>query len=98
MWARVSRYQFPATDVDRAVDELNRGLESFLSQPGLSRADVLVNRRSGAGVTITVWESEDAMKRSEDEADRLRRNVALEVTGWIEDVSEYELIRSESSK
>jgi len=97
MWARVSTYQFPPTDVEKTVDQFNEALDTFLGQPGLKRAEVFVNRRSGAGITITIWESEDAMKASEDDADRLRRHVTLELVGWIESVKEYELVRSEPS-
>jgi hypothetical protein len=35
------------------------------------------------------------MKASEDTADHLRSEVALELLGWVERVDEYELIRTE---
>jgi hypothetical protein len=44
-------------------------------------------------MTITLWESEDAMRASEDEADRLRQDIALELIGWVQSVDEYELVR-----
>ena len=95
MWARVSRYQFPATRVEEVVDHFNQAVDSFSTQPGLRRADVLVNGKSGAGITITVWESEDAMRRSEEDADRWRSGIALELAGWIQGIEEYELVRTE---
>jgi heme-degrading monooxygenase HmoA len=94
MWARVTTYQFPPDEVDHAVVQFNLAMDSFASQPGLERADVLVNRKNGAGITITVWNSREAMKASEDEADRLRSEIALEFAGWIQAVEEYELARS----
>ncbi len=93
MWARVSRYQFPAAEIDRVVEALNAAMASFSAQPGLERADVLVSRKSGAGITITVWESVEAMKASEEEANRLREDVALELIGWVQSVEEYEVVR-----
>jgi heme-degrading monooxygenase HmoA len=96
MWARVSTFQFPPDDLDRAIQQFDAAVDAFAGQPGLVRADVLVNRRTGAGITISVWESHEAMKGSEDEADRLRADIALELVGWIQAVEEYELVRSEA--
>jgi heme-degrading monooxygenase HmoA len=95
MWARVSRYQFPATRAGEIVEHFNRAVDAFSEQPGLRRADVLVNRKSGAGITITVWESEESMRASEDDADRWRSGIALELAGWVQAIEEYELARSE---
>jgi heme-degrading monooxygenase HmoA len=95
MWARVSRYQFPAVDVDRVIDYMNASADAFSTQPGLKRLDVYVSRKSGAGISITVWENLDAMKASEEEADRVREDIALELIGWVQSVEEYELVRSD---
>jgi quinol monooxygenase YgiN len=97
MWARVTTFIFPGDDVEEAVAQLDRAVDSFLGQPGLRRIDVLVNPRSGAALTVSLWDSEEAMKASEDEADYLRRDIALEVLGWVRDVSEYELVRTAGS-
>jgi heme-degrading monooxygenase HmoA len=96
MWARVSRYQFPAAEVDRVIDYMNTSAAAFSAQPGLKRLDVLVSRKSGAGISISVWESLEAMKASEEEADRLREDIALELIGWVQGVEEYELVRSDN--
>mgnify|MGYP003292413693 CR=1 FL=1 len=95
MWARVSRYQFPAAEVERVIEQFDAAVGAISSQPGLKRVDVLVSRKSGAGITISVWESAEAMKASEDEADRLRQEIAVELIGWIQSVEEYELVRSD---
>jgi heme-degrading monooxygenase HmoA len=84
----------PLEDPEKAVAQLNGAVDAFAGQPGLERVDVLLNRRSGAAMTITVWESEEAMRRSDDDADRLRGHLTLEALGWIDRVSEYELVRS----
>ena len=95
MWARVSRYQFPAAEVDRVIDYINASADAFSSQPGLKRLDVYVSRKSGAGMSVTVWENRDAMQASEEEADRVREDITLELTGWVQTVEEYELVRSD---
>ena len=93
MWARVTTYQVPVAEVEQLIEQFNAGADTISAQPGLQRVEVLVSRKSGAGMTITVWENEDAMRASEDEADRLRQDIALELIGWIQRVDEYELVR-----
>jgi heme-degrading monooxygenase HmoA len=96
MWARITTFQFPADEVETAIGQLNAAVDAFSGQPGIERFDVFVNRRTGAGITITFWKDREALKASEDEADRLRGEIALEVAGWIQSVEEYELVRSET--
>jgi heme-degrading monooxygenase HmoA len=96
MWARVSRYQFPAAEVEKVIEQFGGGADAISSQSGLKRVDVFVSRKSGAGMTISVWENAEAMKASEDEADRLRQEIALELIGWVQSVEEYELVRSDA--
>jgi hypothetical protein len=56
-------------------------------QPSQDRSGViaLVDRDSGKSITITLWESEDALRASEERADTLRRDIATagdeEITG-----------------
>jgi heme-degrading monooxygenase HmoA len=96
MWARVSRYQFPAAEVERVIEHFGAGAEEIEKQPGLKRVDVFVSRKSGAGMTISVWESLEAMKASDEKAEQLREAIALELIGWIQSVDEYELVRTDA--
>ena len=94
MWARISRYQFPPDESDHAVERFELAVDAISAQPGLERADIFVNRASGAGITVTVWESRDALKASAEAADRLRDEIALDLSGWIQGIEEYELVLS----
>jgi hypothetical protein len=94
MRVRVTRFQFPAADVEKAVQQLNGALDG-LSKQGLERVDILVNPKTGGAVTVAVWETEDAMRASEEEAEQIRSELALELTGWIQDVEQYDVVRSE---
>jgi heme-degrading monooxygenase HmoA len=96
MWARVTRYQFPAAEVEKVIDQFNAAADAISAESGLKRVDVLVSRNSGAGISISVWESVEAMKASEDAADRLRQELALELIGWVQSVDEYELVKSDA--
>jgi heme-degrading monooxygenase HmoA len=95
MWARVTRYQFPVAEVEKLIDQFNAAADAIATESGLKRVDVLVSRKSGAGISITLWESVEAMRASEDAADRLRQEIALELIGWVQSVEEYELVKSD---
>jgi hypothetical protein len=94
MWARVSSYQFPSNDVDAAVERFNEALGE-LDEPGLKRAELLVDRSSGKALTITVWENEETLQASVAAADRLRSGAADAAGGSIVDVLHYEIVSAD---
>lgn len=96
MWARVTTFMIPAAAVDHAIEEIDKAIAAFRGKPGLVRIDLYANRRSGATITISLWETEEAMRASDDDAEHWRQDITLEVIGWIQQVTEYELIRSEA--
>jgi heme-degrading monooxygenase HmoA len=95
MWARISTFVFPPDDLEHAERELNRGADLFRDEAGLVRMEVFLNRKTGAAVSVSVWETEAAMKASDEHADEVRREIAVEVMAWVKEVHEYELIRTE---
>jgi heme-degrading monooxygenase HmoA len=92
MWARVSTYQFPSNAIDDAVTRFNEALGN-LQEPGLERAELLVDRTNGKGMTITVWESENALTESAQAADQLRSGAADAAGVSIVSVDHYEVVR-----
>jgi heme-degrading monooxygenase HmoA len=95
VWARVSTFALPVEDMENVVEQFHEVVDAFLGQPGLKGVDVFVNRKNARAFTVTLWESEGAMKASEEAAEHLRSQVALDLHGWIDSVHEYELIRTE---
>jgi heme-degrading monooxygenase HmoA len=95
MWARVSTYQFPPGEVDEAITRFSDALGD-LQEPGLERAELLVDRESGKGMTITVWESETALQESVQAADRLRSGAADAAGVSILGVEHYEIVRRDA--
>ncbi len=89
MWARVSSYEMGS---DAKLEEGVRGFEGTLDTmrqtEGVQQVYLLVDRTSGKALTVTLWESEDAMRASEETADRLRREVAGDT---LRDVARYEV-------
>lgn len=92
MWARVSTYQLP-DDIDTGIQRFNEALGD-LKEPGLERAELLVDRSSGKAMTITVWDSEESIKASIEAANKLRSDAADAAGVSILDVSHYEVVRA----
>lgn len=88
MFARVSTYT-------GETDELVRGFESArddLAQiDGFAQAYFCVDRSSGKGLTITLWETEQALQASAEQADRLRARATEPSGATIDSVQHYEV-------
>jgi heme-degrading monooxygenase HmoA len=89
MHARVSTYQ--ADDSDRLIE----GFESVSSEleriDGFSHAYFMVDRGSGKAVSVTIWESEDALRASSKKADELREKGTEPSGASIVSVDNYEI-------
>src|SRR5215211_9219535 len=58
---------------------------------GYKGAYAFMDRQSGKAITITMWESEEAMQRTEEAVRSLRKEVAEGLSGNIVDVEHYEV-------
>jgi heme-degrading monooxygenase HmoA len=77
MWARVSRLQGEPGRVDENVQiMMDRALPAARRLPGFKGVLGLADRASGKSLAVTFWESEEAMRASEAEADRIREDSA----------------------
>jgi len=68
MYARVATFQGDPTEVDQAVSRVRGEVESGTPPPGLegARMLMLVDRATGKGIGITLFESEEAMRRGDE--------------------------------
>lgn len=63
---------------------------------GLQLAPInLVDRSSGKTLTITLWETEEAMRNGEEAANRIRTDKAAASGGKIVSVEHYEVAAAE---
>lgn len=91
MFARVSTiYGMP----DRARDAVGTTVpEEIRGLPGFKGAYALVDRNSGKAVLITLWETEEAMRASQEVANRLRGDIARDAGATTQPIVEtYEVI------
>jgi hypothetical protein len=68
VYARVATFQGDPASVDKAISQVRGEVESGNVPPGLEGAKMLmlVNRESGKGIGVTLFESEEAMRRGDD--------------------------------
>jgi len=66
--ARVATFQGDPANADEAINRVRSDVESGSPPPGLENAKMLmlINRETRQGVGITLFESEDAMRRGDE--------------------------------
>ena len=67
MYARVATFESDPSKVDDAIAMVRSQVDSGETPPGLEGAKMLmlVNRETGKGVGVTLFESEEAMRRGD---------------------------------
>ena len=88
MFARVSTY---SGDADRLLEGFSAVSEPLEAIDGFSHAYFMVDRENGKGISITIWDSEEALLASVAKADELRRRGAEAGGAQIESVQHYEI-------
>jgi heme-degrading monooxygenase HmoA len=89
MFARVSTYR--ADDADRLLEGFRSVTDELERIDGFSHALFLVDRAGAKGMTITLWDSEEALASSASKADELRKRGTEIGGGSIESVEHYEV-------
>ena len=91
MYARASTLQGSPERAEEAVQGYENALAAFRGIDGNRGAFLLIDRSSGRGIGVTLWESEEAMQASRAQADQLRQQAASSVGASVESVAEYEV-------
>jgi heme-degrading monooxygenase HmoA len=96
VFARVSRFEgFSAGQVDEAVRVAREQFIPAAQQSGgFEGMYVLADRESGTALSITLWESREAMQASEEQADSSRQDAARSGGGSVVGVERYEVLLS----
>ncbi len=82
MHARVTTTQAAPESADESLKVVREQVLPQARQiPGFAGVLSLVDRETGKGITVTLWESEAALRTSEEAADRLRGQAVSAVEG-----------------
>ena len=94
MVARIGTWQGSPDELARWIVRAREQVKPSVQQgPGLKAAYWLVDRVGGQGLIVTIWESEAAMRESEQS--RARRQAATSATtGATVTTSRYEVVDS----
>ena len=77
MHARVTTLQMDASALDRVTAQLeSEDIPTFKDLDGFKGMTVLGDRQSGKAIAVTFWESEDAMRESEEAVKGARQRAA----------------------
>jgi heme-degrading monooxygenase HmoA len=72
MHARVSTITGTPDQADAGISNFRENVVPFTREDGGKGSLFLVDRQTGKAMAITLWESEEAMKASEEKANQLR--------------------------
>jgi heme-degrading monooxygenase HmoA len=88
MHARVSTY---TGEAEALVEGFRTATEPLEAIDGFSHAYFLVDRSNNKAISITIWESKEALSTSAAKADELRRSATEGAGGAIDTVEHYEI-------
>jgi heme-degrading monooxygenase HmoA len=93
MHARVTRLEGSPDRVDTGIKMINEQIIPEAKKiSGFAGGYWCIDRSTGKGVSLTLWESEEAMKASEDRAAQMRKDAADEMGAADMMVERYEVV------
>ena len=96
MYARVTTFEGPAAGIDEGARQAREQiLPAARQMAGFKGMYLLADRSSGKALAVTLWESEDAIRASEEAANRLRQQSAAGMGEEIRAVDRYEVVLAE---
>lgn len=93
MYARMTTIHSPRERMDAGLDKVKDDIVPAIRQtPGFKGIIGLVDRHANTGITISLWEDEQAMQQGEEEITRLRDEAAKAMKAETEPmVNRYEV-------
>jgi heme-degrading monooxygenase HmoA len=92
VYARISTFEGSPEHIDEGLRQVREDvLPQLQQQEGFEGLVALTDRQSGKTLGITFWESEEALKASEEAAERLREDSAQAMSDTIAGVERYEV-------
>ncbi len=93
MYARMTTIHSPRERMDAGLDKVKEDILPSMRQiPGFKGIIGLVDRNANSGITISLWEDEQAMQQGEEETTRLRDEAAKAMKAETEPmVNRYEV-------
>jgi hypothetical protein len=91
MFARVSRYQIPQQRLGEVVSAFSGPIDEIQALEGNRGGFLLIDRENSMALTVTMWDTEAAMRASEMATNRMRSNAIDALDGDILSVDRCEV-------
>jgi|SRR5215207_30570 len=92
MYARISTLEGSPVHIDEGLREVRENvLPQLQQQDGFKGMAALADRQTGKVLGVTFWESEEALRASEEAAHRMREDSAEAMDDTIAGVERYEV-------
>ena len=92
MYARISTLEGSPEHIDEGLRQVrDNGLPQLNQQEGFKGMVALADRETGKTIGITFWESEEALKASEEAGEKVREDAAEAMSETIAGVERYEV-------
>jgi heme-degrading monooxygenase HmoA len=88
-FARVSRYQIPLEKVNVAISQASPTAPQVRGIPGNTGGYLLIDRKTGTALSVTLWESEEALEASVEQANKIRAQITERLGGSISSVESF---------
>ena len=96
MFARVSIFKGSGQEFDEAATNARENVIPALREiDGFAGALILADRPTGRSMAITLWETEDALRSSEEAATQMREETAATYDEEILGVETYDIVIDE---
>ena len=95
-YARVSTYEIPTERIDEAGPAFEEATRQLQGMEGIKEAMYLIDRTGGKALTLTIWDSHEAMLASEKMAKEVRERGASSGGGAVKTVDRYEIALRET--
>jgi len=93
MHARVTRFEGPKERVDEVVKYTREQIvPSAKKQPGFQRGYWMVDRASGKGMAVVIFDSEASIKATDEGAARKNAGTEQATGGKVTSVDRYEIV------
>ena len=91
MFARVARYKVPQSRFGEVIPAFRESIEGLREAEGLAGGYLITDPESCTAMTVTLWETREALQGSEMRATRLRGQAVDAVDGEIQFVDSGEV-------
>lgn len=92
MYARVTTSQTTPDCVEALIAYVRTLIPAVKQIPGVTAYYALADRQGGKGLSITIYENEEALRAADERAEQLRTGATQEIGSAIVSVETYEVV------